>query len=203
MVSVNHSRRARRAADQGRDQGFALLLRELRSAEGHQPRRSTTAASPPSSARRAAASRRCCASSTASTSSIPASAPTGEVLLDGDDILDARPGPQPAARARSAWCSRSRRRSRCRSTTTSPSASASTRSCRAPRWTSASSRRCASAALWDEVKDKLKQSGLGAFGRPAAAAVHRPRHRGQARGAAARRAVLGARSDLDRARSRS
>ena len=43
----------------------------------------------------------------------------------------------------------------------------------------------------------------GAFGRPAAAAVHRARGRGQARGAAARRADLGARPDLDRARSRS
>ena len=29
------------------------------------------------------------------------------------------------------------------------------------------------AALWDEVKDKLKQSGTGAVGRPAAAPVHR------------------------------
>ena len=39
---------------------------------------------------------------------------------------------------------------------------------------------------------------LGPVGRPAAAPVHRPRHRDQARGAAARRAVLGARPDLDR-----
>ena len=39
--------------------------------------------------------------------------------------------------------------------------------------------------------------------RPAAAPVHRARHRRRARGAAARRAVLGARPDLDRAASRS
>ena len=37
------------------------------------------------------------------------------------------------------------------------------------------------AAMWDEVKDKLKQSGHGAVGRPAAAAVHRPRGVGSAR----------------------
>ncbi len=35
------------------------------------------------------------------------------------------------------------------------------------------------AALWDEVKDKLKESGHGPVGRPAAAAVHRPGHRHQ------------------------
>ncbi len=43
----------------------------------------------------------------------------------------------------------------------------------------------------------------GALRRPAAAAVHRARGRGQARGAAARRADLRARPDLDGARSRS
>ena len=31
------------------------------------------------------------------------------------------------------------------------------------------------AALWDEVKDRLQDSALGAVGRPAAAAVHRAR----------------------------
>ena len=54
------------------------------------------------------------------------------------------------------------------------------------------------AALWDEVKDKLDAERLGPLGRPAAAPVHRARHRDPARGAAARRAVLGARPDLDR-----
>ena len=33
------------------------------------------------------------------------------------------------------------------------------------------------AALWDEVKDRLKTSALGHVRRPAAAAVHRPGHR--------------------------
>ena len=36
----------------------------------------------------------------------------GEVLLDGENILDAEPGSERAARPASAWCSRSRRRSR-------------------------------------------------------------------------------------------
>ena len=33
------------------------------------------------------------------------------------------------------------------------------------------------AALWDEVKDRLKSSGMGLSRRPAAAALHRPRPR--------------------------
>ena len=44
------------------------------------------------------------------------------------------------------------------------------------------------AALWDEVKDRLKKSALGLSGGPAAAAVHRPRPGGQARSAADGRA---------------
>ncbi len=44
--------------------------------------------------------------------------------------------------------------------------------------------------------------GAGPLRRPAAAALHRPLAGGPARGAAARRAVLGARPDLDRRRSR-
>ena len=36
------------------------------------------------------------------------------------------------------------------------------------------------AALWDEVKDKLKDSASRAVRRPAAAAVHRPLHRRRA-----------------------
>ena len=54
-----------------------------------------------------------------------------------------------------------------------------------------------SAALWDEVKDRLKASALGALRRPAAAPVHRARDRRRARRRAARRAGLGARPDLD------
>ena len=98
----------------------------------------------------------------------------------------------------SAWCSRSRRRSRCRSTTTSPSASGSTRSCRSPSWTSASKSSLRRAALWDEVKDKLQRQRPRPLRRPAAAAVHRAHRRDQAGSDPARRAVLGARSDLDR-----
>ena len=52
----------------------------------------------------------------------PGQRATGEVLMDGENIIAPGRGPQRAARRASAWCSRSRRRSRCRSTTTSPSA---------------------------------------------------------------------------------
>ena len=51
------------------------------------------------------------------------------------------------------------------------------------------------AALWDEVKDKLERQRAQPFRRPAAAAVHRPHHRGAAGSDPVRRAVLGARSD--------
>jgi hypothetical protein len=54
------------------------------------------------------------------------------------------------------------------------------------------------AALWDEVKDRLQESGTEPVGRPAAAAVHRPRDRGRARGDPDGRALLGARPDRDR-----
>ena len=37
------------------------------------------------------------------------------------------------------------------------------------------------ANLWNEVKDRLDQAGREPLRRPAAAAVHRPRHRGRAR----------------------
>ena len=99
---------------------------------------------------------------------------------------------------RSAWCSRSRRRSRCRSTTTSRSACGCTRTSATRDMDERVEWALTKAAMWDEAKDKLKQSGHGAFGRPAAAAVHRARGRRQARRAAARRADLRARPDLDR-----
>ena len=35
------------------------------------------------------------------------------------------------------------------------------------------------AGLWEEVKDRLHESGTGTFRRPAAATVHRARHRGK------------------------
>ena len=44
------------------------------------------------------------------------------------------------------------------------------------------------AAIWDEVKDRLKKSGPGPVRRPAAASVHRPRAGGGAPGAADGRA---------------
>ena len=59
------------------------------------------------------------------------------------------------------------------------------------------------AALWDEVKDKLQRQRAEPLGRPAAAPVHRPHHRRAARGDPVRRALLGARPDLDRDASRS
>ena len=64
--------------------------------------------------------------------------------------------------AGSAWSSRSRTRSRSRSTTTSPSArrSPGTRG----TWTTWWRSRLRKAALWDEVKDKLKESGLALSG---------------------------------------
>ena len=58
------------------------------------------------------------------------------------------------------------------------------------------------AALWDEVKDKLKESGDGALRRAAAAPVHRPGDRHEARRDPDGRAVLGARPDRDRRGSR-
>ena len=45
-------------------------------------------------------------------------------------------------------------------------------------------------ALWDEVKDKLHSSGLGAVGRAAATALHSPRDRDRARSPPPRRALL-------------
>jgi phosphate transport system ATP-binding protein len=56
----------------------------------------------------------------------------------------------------------------------------------------------ARAALWNEVKDKLNAKRPQPVRRPAAAAVHRAHRRGAARGDPVRRALLGARSDLDR-----
>ena len=53
------------------------------------------------------------------------------------------------------------------------------------------------ANLWEEVKDRLRQARRRPVRRPAAAAVHRPRDRRRAAGAADGRAVLGARPDLD------
>ena len=67
--------------------------------------------------------------------------------------------------AASAWCSRSRTRFRSRSSRTSPTACASTAWRAAARTcTSGSRRACKSAAIWDEVKDRLHDSALALSG---------------------------------------
>ncbi len=51
------------------------------------------------------------------------------------------------------------------------------------------------AALWDEVKDKLKESGMALSGWPATATLHRPGHRHQPRRGSDGRAVFRPRPD--------
>ena len=89
-------------------------------------------------------------------------------------------------------------RSRCRSTTTSPSACACSRTSRADmdervEWALKQGR-----ALERGERTSSASERLGPVRRSAAAPVHRARHRDQARGVAAGRAVLGARPDSDR-----
>ena len=67
----------------------------------------------------------------------------------------------------------------------------------APRCGRRSRTRSARAGLLDEVADNLESSGAAPVGRSAAAAVHRPRAGRRPRGAAARRAVLGAGPTVD------
>ena len=102
----------------------------------------------------------------------------GEVLFDGENILSPEAGPEPAARAHrhgvpeaDAVPDDDLREHRLRHPPLREAvASASS--------TSASSRRCASAALWDEVKDKLDAKRAEPVRRPAAAPVHRAHRRG-------------------------
>ena len=54
------------------------------------------------------------------------------------------------------------------------------------------------AALWNEVKDKLSDSGLSLSGGQPAASLHRTHRRRAARGDPIRRAMLGVGPDLDR-----
>ena len=54
------------------------------------------------------------------------------------------------------------------------------------------------AALWDDVKDRLQESGNRALRRTAAAVVHRPGHRRGAASAPDGRALFRARSNFDR-----
>ena len=70
-------------------------------------------------------------------------------------------------------------------------------------WTRSWRRACGSAALWDEVKDRLDDSAPGPFRRPAAAPVHRPRPGGRARSAADGRARVAPWTPSPRRRSRS
>ena len=95
---------------------------------------------------------------------IPGARHTGEIRLDGENIYaDGRWTSSRCASA-SAWCSSAGTRSRSRSTTTSPTARAST--ARRTRASSTRSSRSAlrRAALWDEVKDRLRESALGLSG---------------------------------------
>ena len=71
---------------------------------------------------------------------------------------------RPRCAAASAWCSRSRTRSRRASTTTSRSARASTASATAAELDEIVEKSLRAAALWDEVKDRLKHSALGMSG---------------------------------------
>ena len=94
----------------------------------------------------------------------PSQRAEGEVLLDGENILSPQQRPQPAARARrhgvpeaDAVPDVDLRQHRLRRAALRAAAAS-------PSWTAASRTRCASAALWNEVKDKLNASGLGLSG---------------------------------------
>ena len=128
----------------------------------------------------------------------PGQRATGEIMLDGEDIL--RPGVNlvdaarphrhgvPEADAVPDVDLRQRRLRRAPLREPRPR----------PTWTTASRSSLRRAALWDEVKDKLRRLGPRPLRRPAAAPVRRPRHRREARDPAARRAHLGPRPDLQR-----
>ena len=78
--------------------------------------------------------------------------------------LRRRASRRPRCAAGSAWCSRSRTRSRRASTTTSRSARASTASASKAELDEIVEKSLRAAALWDEVKDRLKNSALGLSG---------------------------------------
>ena len=94
----------------------------------------------------------------------PGQRATGEILIDGENILDAGPRPQPAARQDRHGVSKADavsdvdpRQHRLRHPPLREAAACRTRR---PHRIGA----CSRAALWDEVKDKLKQSGLSLSG---------------------------------------
>ena len=195
---ATHARhRDRRPAGEGVDPQSRLLLRRQPCAQGHQPvalRQQGHRLHRPVGLRQVDAAAR--AEPHVRPLSRPARHRRGAVRRREHARRPARTSTC-CARA-SAWCSRSRRRSRCRSTRTSPSASASTRRLSRAELDERVETALRRAALWDEVKDKLDAKRPRPLGRPAAAPLHRPHRRGEARDHPARRAVLGARSDLDR-----
>ena len=93
---------------------------------------------------------------------VPGRPGRGRGQLPRPEHLRPRRRPDRGTHATSAWCSRSRTRSRSRSTTTSPTAAGHRHEGRRhgrPRRGGLHG-----AALWDEVKDKLKQSAYGLSG---------------------------------------
>ena len=169
---------------------------DIAGAEGHQHRRSASARSPRSSARPAAASPRCCASSTACTTSIRTSAPrarssstaTTSFARDQDlNLLRASIGmvfqkPTPF-----------------------PMTIYDNIAFGIQLYENVSPGRAGRAGRGGADQGGALGRGQGQarrqrpqpLRRPAAAPVHRPHHRRPAGGRAPRRAVLGARSDLD------
>ncbi len=79
--------------------------------------------------------------------------------MDGENLLDGQARRDRCCAPRSAWCSRSRRRFRCRSTTTSPSACGCYENLKKRDMDERVEWALRKAALWDEVKDILGQSG--------------------------------------------
>ena len=175
-----------------------LLLRRLPGAEEHQPRRPRAAGHRvhrPVGLRQVDAAAHLQPHVRALSR---ASAPKARSLLDGENILD---------RGRTSTCCAPRIGMVFQKPTPFPMSIYDniafgvrlyetlprSRDGRARRVGAAARRRCGTRS-----RTSCSQSGLGPLGRPAAAPVHRARRRDQARGAAARRAVLGARPDLDR-----
>ena len=123
---------------------------------------------------------------------------TGKIEMDGDNIYDPSIDRCCCARA-SAWCSRSRTRSRSRSTTMSPTARAFTGwRDRRPSSRRSSSTSLRSAGLFEGGEGSPARARHRPVRRPAAAPVHRPRHRRQPGSHPDGRALLGARPDRDR-----
>ena len=94
----------------------------------------------------------------------PKQRPSGEVLLDGENISAAGARSQSFARPCRHGVSKADALSRCRSTTISLSASNSMRSSRRASLNDRVEAALKRAALWGEVKDKLHVSGLSLSG---------------------------------------